>query len=161
MLAPVFTVVADFLASVAAQGMFHIPVGSPDGLYKYLVDAATSEVTLIYLGTAGNATEVIVPYKPLAGLKTRLGITGRPKMSLENWADATGGSFSSAISRVVYNAVAYGCDYGHGQNSHSSDIRAFYNDIDGTCDTGVPCWYSKPGWAASYGRTNTGTGFCF
>lgn len=214
MLASALTILAVFLASVAAKGKYYIPEGSPDGTYVHEVDAVTSGVKLFYLGTVANKTRVEVPYPPMpdasskrsARLDRRTGVSCdsghrtcllvlfqplrvherfilSPVQSLKalltvfvccptessqyqqadqqmiDWC-GNGADFSGVTSQVYGNAVAYGCDYGNGQDCHASDVSGFYNNVDGTCGPQIAGWWTQSSWKAAYGRTTTGDGYC-
>lgn len=72
-----------------------------------------------------------------------------------------GGSFSDkSVSFKYGSVVAYGCNYGHGQNITGTWLAAQFGQIAAECGATDGGWVSYPEWKASYGLDSSRAGFC-
>lgn len=69
-------------------------------------------------------------------------------------------NFDQVISYQFNTAIAYGCNYGGGQHCIGSQITDIFDKLEVACGPLTSGWYSMPSWAASYGVTLLGDGFC-
>ena len=64
------------------------------------------------------------------------------------------------IAYYYGSAVAFGCNYGHGQTDTASKWDSNVNAINQDCGVAGSGWYSYPSSKASYGRTLSSESFC-
>ena len=163
-------------APLASKPLDAIPHGSPDGLYLGNLRAdGSTEWT--YHGPT-NVTAEAPPPEVLAAaaLDKRDGAScsgfGTPADDVNTAQGQLAGLFgngyywtSRTIAVTYKSGIAYGCNYGNGQTSHSSDYWSDIAKVNTKCGfsnggTAGVGWYSHTSWKASYGRTAQGSGYC-
>jgi hypothetical protein len=148
------------------EGNFHLPVDSKDGLYVHSTDEKGA-MTLEYLGTFNDSG-----YDP--GLVKRADEGPRclgGTIDSRSWDGAIDGfiamcrfqnpaRFTSSIMYKSGSAVAYGCNYGKGQECGGDHVNNFFTSLKSTCGNDQRSYYNVPKWKATYGVTNSGTSYC-
>jgi hypothetical protein len=147
-----------------------------DGFYVH-VTGSDGQLTSIYMGIfhgdpvlAANETEMIANTRRSGG--TQGGITCNNQYGL-NFNDVNqaeqgmeaafqyGGSFyQSPWTYKVGTAVAYGCNYGNGQEVAGPWLSAQFANIATTCGSAGPGYVSYPDWKAQYGIDSTSVSLC-
>jgi hypothetical protein len=165
-----------------ARAGFHLPVGSPMGLYMHSV-SETGNVTLQYFGVDGNATKMDVAYTPLVpslgddtdgdsvsaqqsqatfcnNENNRYGeysfIMGYLEISCQGGRDWNARTIAWAGS----NVVAFACNYGKSQTCWPNHVGDASASITNQCGSEAGGWRTIYSWSLSYGRTRVGASFC-
>lgn len=173
-LATLFAVILSASAAptttVQPKGLFKIAPGAPDGLYTHHV-ALDGSVHTLYHGEWNRTTSAATATTSAAKSKrSPFGVycqtlTFQPAdgqqavLGLANTLNANN-QFYHSISYSSGTAVAYGCDYGHGQTMSGADTSDYLAMVENQCGNNKQGWFSLPDWKASYGMTVSGSSFC-
>jgi hypothetical protein len=68
--------------------------------------------------------------------------------------------FKATITYKYGTAVAYGCNYGNGQECWGDQVNGFFTSLKSTCGNSEKGYYNLPKSKASYGVTDSGSGYC-
>ena len=150
------------------KGLFKIEPGAPNGWYTHHI-ALDGSVHTQYHGEVPSS----IPTTSAADTKSKRAPFGAQCQSLTfqpadgqaaiqglaNTLDSNN-QFYHAISYSSGTAVAYGCDYAHGQSISGADMTSYLTMLTEACGQGKEGYFSLPDWKASYGITTSGDGFC-
>lgn len=149
-----------------------LPAGSKDGLHIGTLNEDGTTHWEYHGETLVNRTSEAVKREPTVP-HTKRAYNGAHCVSYSydqyDWQLATQGleqqcgsgtPYSNVISYQSGITVAYGCNYGNGQVCVGTEIEGLYSQFSSACGDGWYGWWEQGDWAASYGVTDTTTGFC-
>jgi hypothetical protein len=163
------------------EGTFRLPQNSKDGLYLHVVDS-DGVAGLEYLGLF-NSTSEQFSFTNITSESldlTEPGALSRRKpqgsycqgnyIDPTSWDGAIDGllgickwsnHFSKAIAYQSGNAIAYGCNYGNGQECYYDSVNSFFTWLKSDCGNNQQGYYSYPKWKVSYGVVGVGNSYCY
>jgi|SRR5579862_8871765 len=172
-----FYILALMAALTSVSALRHSPTDA-DGLYSHTKEADGS-ITTHYLGLAGDQNPKFVRRSSpedetsTAGLGKRdtgahcnsPSLNGSPSdfLGAEGGLAVFFGTGQSFVGTQTYksgNAVAFGCDYGNGQEYTACQLTSDVQAIDALCGQGGAGWSSHESWKSTYGRTLLSESFC-
>ena len=138
-----------------------------DGLYLGSVDEA-GQFSWIFHGKADTQAPATRDSAPSLAKRSGAHCNGYPAGSVDDINAAVQAikdgchetHYDKAIAFQRGGVVAFGCNYGGGQSCNGYEIAPFFTEVASVCGEGNAGWYSKSEWAASYGYTRAGNGFC-
>ncbi|KAH0559148.1 hypothetical protein GP486_004317 [Trichoglossum hirsutum] len=169
--------IAFLIAALTSAGAIQLSPSDLDGLYFHEDDANGTVVTR-YVGLMGETAPKFVRRSPLAirtpGATVDKRDTGAHCNKLagspNDFFTAEGGlgmffgdngqNFKKAISYKFGNAVAFGCDYGKGQQYTGCQLYSDIDAVDSLCGKGGAGWNAHESSKSSYGRTLLSEPFC-
>ncbi|KAK3385812.1 hypothetical protein B0H63DRAFT_187805 [Podospora didyma] len=177
LLAVAASVTAGAIPREAGTGTYSHAPDAPNGFYIHSLNAA-GEPENIFVGEVLPIVNATVNHTTAAAalLAARKLYQGQiicknqytlnyndliaAEQGLENMF-ANGGSFGGkSVSYKSPSAVAYGCNYGHGQTITGTWLAAQFGNIATACGSSSPGWVAYPDWKAAYGVDGSGVGFC-
>ena len=148
-----------------AAGNFHHDANAPDGIYAHYIGDDGSPTSVLLAGLKPNATHANERrgYPQGVNCQSSILMNAEDLQSADNQlASIFGGGlqFFHIISAKSGSAVAYGCDYGHGQVMSSDEFLGYMLDVSTECGASSAGFYNIPNSKSAYGRTNVGISFC-
>ncbi|KAI0138699.1 hypothetical protein F4776DRAFT_663068 [Hypoxylon sp. NC0597] len=162
-LAFVASATAGLIQRDTSDGTFHLPADSPNGAYELSV-GESSEATYKHLGDDSKDLVARKDYQGQIHCKNQYTLNyddmGYAEQGFENNFGNGNSFYGKTVSYKYGSAVAYGCNYGHGQTVTGTWLAAQFAAIAQSCGAQSAGWVSYPDWKASYGIDNAGVGFC-
>lgn len=167
------TVVALFAAAAAVsaaptsstqpKGLFKIPQGSQNGVYRHTV-GLDGNVYSEYHGKLNHSSPAAMSKRGGTGVSCQSPVmdSSDVQQAIQGLANLfnTQPDFHVATSYTHNTATAYACDYGNGQRMSGVEVTGYLNTVSFDCGNNKAGYFNLPDAKAAYGVTTSGVGFC-